>query len=448
MKVNFYFVSFLFALLSSLRIQYLPELQTLFLIFYTISNKGISFKVLLLFIAIFCTHHYAIPDAVYREASSDYPSIYTKVFFGVKLLDFLTIFLLLFSVTKIYDNFFKIFQIRYAPIFLIVFSLLGSFYLNGTTFASDSFLFNVRDYIILIIVFVNCVKLTDSEFITISKLAIFSWILKMCFAILLPHPYPWYRTILGFDGIMFFAGDEYLGIPLYMSIIVAIMGKSISFKYVRNVILFTLLLALIAQRKGSIPVLLCYILLMYTYYNRNKLIEFLMKFYYLFNSLIIFLLLLSVNYLTSNELIRLAFLEYTDLAKSSLDSVLHLFDKNLFNAFFGITPFGKYEIMNIPSYVDSFMSFGTEAGLKYRYMLWSFPWGRCFLNTGLIGFLIIIVYSFRSIRYSPPLFYIIISSFSICYFDNLTPVNAVCMGIGLAFLYSFSHNSEKQNQEV
>lgn len=430
------YLAILFAFLSSLRISILPELQLLIFIVYYIKNRGVNYNVLILVVLILCTHHYAIPDSVYRQDSGGYPSIYTKNVLGssIKIFDFFVFFLFLFSIKRIRYAL-NLFKISAIPVILLFTSFFGFLNYTQLHFADGLVLYLIRSYMLILAIFVNCVNLKKEQVACLSIIAIIAWISKMAFAILIPHPHPWYRTILGMEGIMFFAGDEYMYIPVYLSIIIYTFKDRIHFKQIRNVIFLVLLLALIAQRKGSLQILLPFLFLMFFYYRKNKFFTYVLKIYYILNSIILFFFLLFQNDLISNELINLAFLEYHTLAESSLDSVYTLARESLWNFFWGITPVGKIEIVNLPSFVDTFMTFGEEVGEKYRYQLWTFPFGRCFPNAGLFGVIAYFVYYIKCVKFSAPLFFVVISTFIFCIYGNITPVNALSVGISLAFIY-------------
>jgi hypothetical protein len=279
---------------------------------------------------------------------------------------------------------------------------------------------------------------------TLSYIAVISWVSKMCFAIIIPAQHPMYRSIFGYDGIIYFAGDEYMFIPVYLTVIIYSYGKSFNYKQIRNIICLAFFLGLVAQRKGVVTVFIPFLFLVYGYWRENKIIISFSKIYYVLSSLILFIFLFIENKIIHNKLFNLAFYEYHTLSIVSVDSILNLIKTNFSMFLFGITPFGKYEIINLPSFADHFMAFGNETGEKYRYALWSFPYGRLILNTGIIGSIIYLYYLIKSARYSSPIFFIIISSIGFCIIDNITPVNALSLGISLAVLYT-SQRSQCQS---
>lgn len=427
-------IGVIFSLLSSLRIPFLPELQLLCFILFTIYERRINYSVLLFLIMILCSHHYAIPDAVYRENSSMYPSIYTKQLGPLKILDFLTLFLAFFSFVRI-PHLKELLKIRSIPFVLLITSFFGFIFANHLHIYSDVLLFLARSYILVFALFVNLVVLKPSQLASLSHLAIVCWISKMLFAIIFPHPNPWTRTQLGIEGIMYFAGDEYMFLPIYLSILIHYTKDRLIYKRSYIYIFIALILCVIAQRKGAIPIFLIFFMIVYFHqHNTFKVLSSLLKLYLVFGSIVTFLFLYFEDLIIHDEIINLAFLEYHTLAQVSWDSISNLLKSDFFGAIFGITPVGKYEVVNLPSFVDGFMTWGQEMGEKYRYQLWSFPFGRCILNSGFWGFFMCLFYSIRSIPYSLFVFYLTLSTIPFCFYENLTPVNAVATAFSLAFL--------------
>lgn len=424
------------ALLSSLRIPILPELEFGLFVLYTIKKRGLDYDGLIFLFLILCTHHYAIPDAVFREDASSYPSIYTKQIGAIKILDLLIVYLFIISY-KYYDRILKVFSIKSLPTVLLITSFFGFISPSRLHLSSDIFLFIARSYLLILTIFINSIHFSKKQFSTLAYLAVVCWISKMIFSILFPHPHPWYREILGYNGIMYFAGDEYMYIPAYLAIIVYIFRDKIVYKKTLRILFLTLLLVIIAQRKGGIPILFSFILLVSFYYHKNTFLSNCLKVYYVFSGLIIFLFLLFIDHLVNDELILLAFSEYHILSKVSWDSFINLFSSGgIWSGFWGITPFGKYEVIGLPNIADHFMAWGTEVGEKYRYQLWVFPFGRCIMNAGLWGWLIFLLYYIKIFRYQLPLFFLTISCFVFCIYGNITPVCALSIGFSLAFIYN------------
>lgn len=444
-RINYYYVGFLFAFLSSIRLPFLPEFQLILFIVTIVYDKKISFNAILFLATILCTHHYVVPDFVLRFNSAEYPSIYTRAYGGIKLLDILVVLLFIVSLPLfIKRNVLKIFYIKGLPTILFVLAYLGANYLNSYHFALDQSLFIIRSYILFLSIFILCLNFSSKQYYNLSRLIIFCWIIKMTFAILIPHPHPLWRSILGIDGAIFFAGDEYLTIPYYLCILILI-NKKIQFKTIKKCIICVFLLTMIAQRKGAIPVLIGFYLIVLFYHNKNIFGTLLMKMYYVFNSIFIYLFLYNVPYIFSDPLIILAFDEYSNFAHIAIDSLKELCNTDIYNFLCGITPFGKYEIINLPSYMDHEMSFGKEVGEAFRYQFWSFPFDRCILNTGLIGFILYLGYRIYAIKYNLIYMFLLMSSMSVCYYYNMTPVSAFAMGITYAFLYNYQKSIYEKN---
>lgn len=441
-KYKFFYLALFFAIISSLRIPFVPELQLLLFVTYVLKERRISNNAIFLLTTILCTHHYVIPDFVFRADGSDYPSIYTRAYGAVKLLDLLIVFIFSISLKSLYErNILKLFYINGLPSFLLITSLFGFIFLNRETFAIDNYLFISRSYLLFFAIFINTLNLSRTEYIKLSKLIIFAWSCKMFFAIIIPHPNPMYRTILGIDGIIFFAGDEYMTLPYLFVILLLLYDSRKKIEGLYKYIWIIFIMTLIAQRKGGIPIFVNLFLIFYFYSNRKRFGSILLKFYIVFFSVLQFLFLYNIDKLTTDPLLKLAFIEYSQFSHIAVDSLNHILKTNIWEFLFGISPYGKYEILNLPAELDHMTSFGSEVGEIYRYQLWSFPLGRCILNVGLIGFWMVYFYSIKAMRYSLPIFYLVLACIPLCYYTNLTPVNAFSMGIVFSFLYNISkHN--------
>jgi hypothetical protein len=426
---KYLFLSFLYAILSSLRITFLPELQLLIILILLIVHGKINLSVFLIIVITLCTHHYVIPDANFRFKSEFYPSIYTRSYYGLKLLDVLTILAFVFSLRFLKNI--KFILNKNLPFILMPLSLLGFLHLKLDTLAFDVLLFNLRSYLLIISFFLISMQFSKTQFVLLSKIVIFSWTFKMFFSILITHEYPLYRELLGFKGIVFFAGDEYLTIGIYLILILLLSNKNeIKFSKLFLVVNFIFLLTLIAQRKGGVPYfLILNTILILIYFVRY---DFVHKF---FNFIIIFeifgsFLFLYFLYPYVPEIIQLGFLDYKNLSSSAVDSFLNL---DLYNKIFGITPFGKYEIINLPTVFDSEFAFGNEVSEKFRYKIWTIPMERMILNVGIIGYIYFIIYIIKSAYQENILnFYLICSFLGFFYFALITPVSAVAIGISLA----------------
>lgn len=436
---RYYIIAIIFAICSSARIPFLPEFQFFLLLCSIMHYKKINYNVILLLTTILCTHHYVIPDSTYRFLSDSYPSIYTRSYGAIKIFDLLVIIVFLFSVKKM-KYLLSLFSYKRLPGILLVTSFIGCVFLSHETFAKDQFLFLSRNYLFFISIFLSTYHFNKRQFIVLSKLAILAWITKMIFAILIPHPHPLFREILGFDGIIFFAGDEYLTIPYYLMILL-LLDVNMNMKKIFCAVSFVLLLTIIAQRKGGISVLLPFLLLCYAYYHKKRLLGNIVKCYYIVSSALIFLFLSFPSKLIENDLLLLAFEEYSNLAQVSYDSVRNIFNNNLYEALFGISPFGKYEIIGLEPIYDHPFSYGEEVGERFRYMLWSFPLGRCILNVGIIGFILVVFKMLCSARLNIPMFYLTITAIPVCYYYNLTPVLAFAMGIIFSVMISLKRGT-------
>jgi hypothetical protein len=310
-------------------------------------------------------------------------------------------------------------------------SLFGFLYLKPDTFAFDIFLFNLRSYLIIVSFFLISMQFSKVQFVFLSKIAIFSWAIKMFFSILITQEYPLYRELFGYNGIVFFAGDEYLTIGTYLILILLLSNKNdIKFSKLFLIINFIFLLTLIDQRKGGIPYfLILNSILIMIYYVRHAFVHKIFNFILIFQIFGNFLFLYFI-YPYCSEIIQLGFLDYRNLSLSAVDSFLNL---DLYNKIFGITPFGKYEIINLSTLFDSEFSFGNEVGEKFRYIFWTIPMERMILNVGIIGFIYFFIYIIKAACQENLLnFYLICAFLGFFYFALITPVAAVALGISLA----------------
>ena len=440
-RPKFIYIAVFFALLSSFRIPVLPELQLLAIVLYTFKRQKIDINVIFLVTTVLCTHHYAIPDIIFREDGASYPSIYTKAYGSIKLLDLLIIFLFTASLPAFYNrNILRFFYIPGFPTILLVSAFFGLIFLNSQTFSKENFLFLSRSYLLLFVMFIQTIHLSKKDFIQLAKLIIFSWGIKMFFAILIPQEHPLYRSILGINGTIFFAGDEYMTLPYFFVILLYLSHSNKQVKSLYKAIWIIFVMTLIAQRKGSIPIFLGLLFLIYSYSNKKWLGSLFLKTYYTCFSLLLFLFLYNIDHIIQNPLIQLAFYEYSELSRVAVDSISNIYHSNILEFIFGISPFGKYEIINLPTELDHLTSFGKEVGEKFRYQLWSFPLSRCILNVGILGCLTVYIYYIKALRLPLPLFYLTIICIPICYYENLTPVNAFAIGIVYAFMYNVHKN--------
>lgn len=431
---KYYAIGFLFAFLSSLRISFLPELQLIIILTLLLIYRKINKSLFFLTITVLCTHHYAIPDAIYRFQGEVYPSIYTKAYFGIKLLDILIVALFIFSLRNL-NNLKFIFN-KNLPLLLIPISFLGISYLDELTFAYDMFLFISRSYLLIIAIYLTSYSFSKKDLIFVSKLAIFSWTAKMFFAILIPHESPLYREIFGFQGIIYFAGDEYSTIGNFLMVILLLSKKS-DVKFISNFILlnFIFLLTLIAQRKGAVPYFFTLNAILFIYfYVKNSIIHKILNYFVIANPFINFLFLYFVVGLLP-DIMRLAFLEYEALSISAIESIKNI---NIYNQIFGITPFGKYELVGLEPTFDHPMSFGKEVGENYRYQLWSIPMGRLILNVGLFGYFYYLIFIIkRAYKENVMSFYLLNSIIGFFCFSLITPVSALAVGFSLSVFIKY-----------
>jgi hypothetical protein len=419
----------LLALLSSLRIAYLPEIE-LSLIIFMIIYKGLRNDVIILIVAVLTTHHYAIPDHDFRFLGELYPSFYTKELLGIKILDIFAVIFFLVSLLKV--NALKNLFSNKLPIILILISFLGVVPNTTSTFDFSILLFLVRNYLILIAFFLATSNYSFEEYARISKIALIGWGAKMLFSICFPHPNPLSREIFDYQGIIYFAGDEFSTLGIYLAIIILISGVDLANKKWGLYFFFLFCLCLIAQRKGAIT----YFGFVFYLFAKKKGIFFQKVYnytYFLFDWIILFFILFIDS--LDNTLLSLAFFEYTSLAYSAIDSLNNVRINDIYHFFFGLGPFGKYEIINLPDFVDHPMSFGEEVGNKFRYAIWNVPYGRSLVNIGLFGTIILLFTFFKTaLKYNSVYFYIYFQVVLMFTFLVITPVGAIALGIALSFI--------------
>lgn len=430
---RFVAVGALFALLSSLRLPFLPEMQLLLLITLYVLSKGFSHKVACLLVCVLCTHHYAIPDVVYRFESSLYPSIYTKAYGSVKLFDLLTVFLIIIAVPRI-SSVTKVVLNKYLPTIVSVNLLLGMISVPLSRQNSSNLLFLIRSELLVLAVFLLCYRFTAKQLESLSILAVLCWIFKMIFAILLPADNPMYREVFGVQWNIFFAGDEYLTLGIYLCIILCLTrldgSVRVSWLKLHVLVAFSLALALISQRKGAIFYFGVLWLVLWGEQRRSRLL------YGLSNTTLFIMpwlqpifLALIVPFLPA--LFRLMFLEYSELWGSALTSLMELSRSSLLSLLIGIGPAGMYEIFGLQPAFDHSTSFGREVGEVYRYAIWVVPYERLILNAGLTGFVIINLYILRNFRSFPSFYYLFLAVLPVFYAGNITPPSTLAIGLAL-----------------
>ena len=441
----FIITGILFSLLSSLRVPFLPEAQvfTLFVSFLF----GAKFRAysLAILVCILCTHHYVIPDVLYRLDSTEYPSIYTRSYGGVKILDLLTIILFLVSLPNIY-SLKKIFLSRRAPLILIFLSFVGLLSVPFEQQAFGNYLFVLRSFILTLAIYMLFSKIDIVDIQKLSFLAIFCWVSKMFFSILIPHENPMYREIFGIQWNIYFAGDEYLTLGIFSSTIIYLTHKKYSgvkpiplnliWPKVKILLFTALVLALVAQRKGAIPY---FAIVFFVFYIEKKFIN-------SSNHLIFNAAILSTNWMTTifllaiapllPEIYQLLFFENSNLLDASLSSMRYLAATDPIHFTFGLGPAGLYEIKDLLPINDHQTSFGNEVGNTFRYQVWSLPYGRLILNTGVVGFITYNLYMLSLLRARISIYYLYSSIFTIFYFTNFTPPMAFAFGIAFAAIYT------------
>lgn len=441
MNRKFFYLAILFAILSSLRTPFLPEFQLLLIISSVFLYRKINKNVIYLIITILCTHHYVIPDFLYRFNSSEYPSFYTKTIFSVKILDIFTICFLLFSIPK-FSKFAIFFKIGIFPYTLLILALLGGLFLNREQIDTSMALFLFRSIILTYLFFINTVSFKKEELIQLSKLAILAWTAKMLFSIIFPHAHPLARSIFGYEGIIYFAGDEFSTIGAYYCIILLFADiENINFRKMNYSILFIFALTLIAQRKGAVPYFILLFLLVYIEKTNNLHLNRIYNFGLILYEWFVFLFILIFVLYLQSPLLKLAFSEYTGLTTSALDSIKNIFHEQPINGFLGYSPWGKYRVINLNPIFDHEMSFGKEVGQVYRYAIWGLPYGRSLINIGLVGFIILMLNLFRNVRkWDSKVFYLYIFCLPFFMYAVITPVISIALGISLSSLYIFKKN--------
>jgi len=436
-KIIFFSISA--SLLSSLRINFLPEIEVLLLTFLFFLGNRFLFGAIL--VIILCSHHYVIPDAVLRFDSSDYPSIYTKKIGVVKIFDIIVILLFLFVLfkTRISRSYNFSFSKSY-PYILLLFCLFG---ILITPFARQDlnlFFFSFRNVMIIISIYFLFSNFNFSELKLISYIAISSWISKMFFSILIPAENPLYRMIFGAEWNVYFAGDEYLSLGIYfislllLNELLKINNKN-TISFINRLAFVSLILALISQRKGAL-IYFGLIFLIINFYNKKSLF-FLINVIILVIPLSTFIFLFLILPMLPDQL-SLLFFDQLGLLNSSIESLYHIQKTELFNFIFGIGPFSLYEIKGLDSIFDNSMAFGSEVGSNFRFMIWSLPFGRLFLNVGLFGGVIYLFYLVRNINKPPAYFYIYSSILGIFFFENISPVSALSFGFSFVIISNYN----------
>lgn len=426
-----------FSFLSSLRIEFLPEIQFFLILFSAFAFYKYPGKFAFVVISVLCSHHYVIPDALFRFSSENYPSIYTKSYASFKLLDGIVVVCAMYSGRWI-PSLKRLIDLRKFPSLLIFFSFFGLLYIDHTRFAFDSFFFIARSVLLTLSVYLIASRLSNFDMISICKLAVVAWISKMLFSIIIPHDNPLYRTIFGFEGIIYFAGDEYLSLGFYAASLILLYSSSglrPERFFLIGSMLLALILALLAQRKGAVPYFfIVFFLFFLSFRIKSMLWDRFFNFALIINLFAAFVFV-SLIVPMLDDLTKLAFLEYSALSQSALSSVLAL---NPLEFWCGVSAFGKYELLDLPEAFDHSMSFGKEVGQQFRYQLWTIPGGRLILNVGMMGGLYFALYVlYAGIRFSSVVFYQLLGVSSVFYLSSISPVSALAMGVSLSVLVRF-----------
>jgi hypothetical protein len=434
-----YLIPVFVALIHSLKLSFIPELNFFILLTTAIFFINKPYYFILVFTIILSTHFYAIPDANFRFNAFDYPSIYTKEVFGIKYLDLSIVIIFLYGVIQTIRRR-SLLKPKFLFLIIIVpfIGLIRTFSLPEEQISYIIMLFQARN---VLLVFGTYLILTGIDLLRLRKLcyvAITSWIATMFFAIIFPADNPLYREILGITWNIYFAGDEYLSLGVYACAIMLICRclyeSKNQLKKNSNLIIFLCLvswtLALISQRLGSIPYFIVVILIIYI-----STFKFLENFYvklYLFFGNFLNLLINSISILSAGSFSGLSI--YSELLNVSILSLQNMFREDIFSVFFGIGLGGLYEIIGLTPVLDNPFSFGNEVGEKYRYVVWSIPFGRILFGSGLFGFFTILginlSYIFKKVRAEE--YYLIIYIIGLIFWVNMTPVSALPMGFALS----------------
>jgi len=394
----------------------------------------IKFNFAALLVCVFCTHHFAIPDAIYRFNSGEYPSIYTKSIGFVKYLDILVVVIVVASLYNI-KSFSSTFLRRNYPFFLPIFLVLGIMAYPSELQNYSNLLYISRSFLLLVAIALICARFNVYEIRILCVLATFAWTAKMLCAILIPAEAPLYREILGYKFNIPFAGDEYLTLGVYSVIVLSLSGvgpKTSDSKLIKYLLFSAFLLCIVAQRKGALQYfgVIFFVTAWGSVFGvKQKILNLIL----LIQPWLLFIFLIFVVPFLP-DLMRLAFFDYANLLSSAVESLYQLFKDNYIASAFGIGPTGLYEIHGLNSLVDNEFAFGSEVGAQFRYVIWSIPYGRMLLNVGIFGSLIYVVYLLINMRRSSYEFYLYSTIFGIFYFQSTTPVESIAYGIAFAAL--------------
>jgi hypothetical protein len=200
-----------------------------------------------------------------------------------------------------------------------------------------------------------------------------------------------------------------------------------------------MILAIISQRRGSIPYFLFLNLLIFNYefkFFRSWFINLLTLFYSF--SISIFLVFGSFIFpnLVNNE-----FSLNIELINSAFQSLVFLRNTNFFGYIFGISPIGVYRVIGLTQFSDNVFAWGNETGELFRYALWFLPGDRLILNVGFLGFIIYFLYICKNIiKKDSFYFYLLVTISPIFFLGNINPIQAFAYAFSFSFLVSIRKN--------
>lgn len=198
---RYYLFALLSAVLSSCQIPFFPELQ-LVCIFLLIALRVDALAVVLCLIVILCTSVYAIPDPVLRASPQDYPSIYTKGYSYVRLLDVLAVIIFLYAFPAIRGAIIhKRLLLLYGVLVISLFSLLLNHFFGVSNYSY--LFFGVRNLLIAVSFALMLKRIAPESISSILVFAMVCWIFKMIFMILLPSDNVIEREIFGIPWKIF-----------------------------------------------------------------------------------------------------------------------------------------------------------------------------------------------------------------------------------------------------
>ena len=442
---KYLFFAILLALIHSFKIPGIVEIEFLILTFLFL--RKVNFNTLFVLGIILSSSLYVVLDESFRFDSSNYPSIYTKSLYGIKYFDVLVFIIFISSVKNI--KFFKKVLLNKSLPFLIWFICFFSFIINlSGILAIDSLLFNIRTQLLFLGLLFHFSRLSIPEVITLAEYIIITWVIFMFFTIIFPHSSPIYRTIFNIKAIIYFAGEEYLTLGIYATIL--LINSRINFNYKLNrkrlfyILFIGFCLCLISQRKGAVlyflPILFFIYIKPFSLFFKSMILKSLL----FFNSISFFIIFFIIFPFIENDIILLLLDEGYNLFNSAVESVRYNFSKNPLSAIFGIGPYNKYELISLPGIYDHEYSFGSDMGMKFRYQIWYLPYGRLILNAGFIGVLFYFLYLIRIFIKKDILFlYLFLSLSPIFYWENLAPVYSLPFALATVYLIKINQKTIK-----